>query len=159
MIRTYDNAADSVMQSIKAAIESQSDELFVKQIKLLETIKDCGFLSAVTLMCEIGDFSVFSSPKKLYASWTAWSVRRILQNEKYCGDLLLQKSFRENHITKRQIYNSGQLPQFYVEGAHEPIIDKATFLAVQKLMKENQRFTPSTPTTNTYPLTGILHCG
>ena len=67
MIRTYDNAADSVMQSIKAAIESQSDELFVKQIKLLETIKGCGFLSAVTLMCEIGDFSVFSSPKKLYA--------------------------------------------------------------------------------------------
>ena len=67
LIRTYDNAADSVMQSIKAAIESQSDELFVKQIKLLETIKGCGFLSAVTLMCEIGDFSVFSSPKKLYA--------------------------------------------------------------------------------------------
>lgn len=67
LIRTYDNAADSIMQSIKAAVESQSDELFVKQIKLLETIKGCGFLSAVTLMCEIGDFSVFSSPKKLYA--------------------------------------------------------------------------------------------
>ena len=67
LIRTYDNAADSIMQSIKAAIESQSDELFVKQIKLLETIKGCGFLSAVTLMCEIGDFSAFSSPKKLYA--------------------------------------------------------------------------------------------
>ena len=67
LIRTYDNAADSIMQSIKAAIESQSDELFVKQIKLLDTIKGCGFLSAVTLMCEIGDFSAFSSPKKLYA--------------------------------------------------------------------------------------------
>lgn len=67
LIRTYDNAADSVMQSIKAAVESETDELFVKQIRLLETIKGCGFLSAVTLMCEIGDFSVFSSPKKLYA--------------------------------------------------------------------------------------------
>lgn len=67
LIRTYDNAADSVMQSIKAAVESEPDELFVKQIRLLETIKGCGFLSAVTLMCEIGDFSVFSSPKKLYA--------------------------------------------------------------------------------------------
>ncbi len=39
----------------------------MKQIRLLESIKGCGFLSAVTLMCEIGDFSVFSSPKKLYA--------------------------------------------------------------------------------------------
>lgn len=67
LIRTYDNAADSVMQSIKAAVESEPDELFANQIRLLETIKGCGFLSAVTLMCEIGDFSVFSSPKKLYA--------------------------------------------------------------------------------------------
>lgn len=67
LLRTYDNAADSVMKSIKAAVENKPDELFVKQIKLLETIKGCGFLSAVTLMCEIGDFSVFSSPKKLYA--------------------------------------------------------------------------------------------
>lgn len=98
-------------------------------------------------------------PAKGGGLWTAQSVKRILQNEKYCGDLLLQKSFRENHITKRKIYNSGQLPQFYVEDAHEPIIDKETFLAVQQLLKENQRFTPSIPTTNTYPLTGMIHCG
>ena len=67
MIRHYDNAADQVIQSVKNIIENQPDELFVKQIRLLETIKGGGFLSAVTLMCEIGDFSVFSSPKKLYA--------------------------------------------------------------------------------------------
>lgn len=67
LIKTYDNAADDIIQSIKTFVESHPDELFIKQIKLLETIKGCGFLSAVTLMCEIGDFSVFSSPKKLYA--------------------------------------------------------------------------------------------
>ncbi len=67
LIRTYNNVADSIMQSIKSAVESEPDEPFTKQIRLLETIKGCGFLSAVTLMCEIGDFSVFSSPKKLYA--------------------------------------------------------------------------------------------
>lgn len=67
LIKTYSNAAAGILLSIKAAVESQPDELFVKQIRLLETIKGCGFLSAVTLMCEIGDFSVFSSPKKLYA--------------------------------------------------------------------------------------------
>lgn len=67
LIRTYDNAAESIMNSIKEMIENHSDELFIQQIKLLETIKGCGLLSAVTLMCEIGDFSVFSSPKKLYA--------------------------------------------------------------------------------------------
>ena len=50
-------------------------------------------------------------PTKGGGLWTAWSVRRILINEKYCGDLLLQKSYRENHITKRKITNRGELPQ------------------------------------------------
>lgn len=67
LIKTYDNATDSIMDSIQNIVDSNSDEAFVKQVRLLETIKGCGFLSAVTLMCEIGDFSVFSSPKKLYA--------------------------------------------------------------------------------------------
>lgn len=98
-------------------------------------------------------------PTKGGGLWTAGAIKRILKNEKYCGDLLLQKSFRENHITKKKIENSGQLPQFYVEGAHEPIIDREIFLAVQELLKENQRFTPSVSTTNTYPLTGIIKCG
>lgn len=97
-------------------------------------------------------------PAKGSGLWTARSIRRILQNEKYCGDILFQKSFRDNHITKRKIDNTGQLPQYYAEEAHEPIINKETFLAVQELLKENQRFTPASPTTNTYPLTGMIHC-
>ena len=97
-------------------------------------------------------------PTKGGGIWTAWSIRRILRNEKYCGDILFQKSFRENHITKRKIENKGQLPQYYAEETHEPIINKETFLAVQELLKENQRFTPASPTTNTYPLTGMIHC-
>ncbi len=98
-------------------------------------------------------------PAKGGGLWTARSVKRILQNEKYCGDILFQKSFRENHITKRKIYNSGQLPQFYVEEAHEPIIDRKTFQAVQELLIEQQKFAPSNPTTGVYPLTGMIECG
>ena len=67
MIRNFDNAAEQLICSVKNIVESYPNELFCKQIKLLETIKGCGFLSAVTLMCEIGNFSVFSAPKKLYA--------------------------------------------------------------------------------------------
>jgi transposase len=67
MIRTFDSAAKQLIRSVKDIVESYPDELFCRQIKLLETIKGCGFLSAVTLMCEIGNFSVFSAPKKLYA--------------------------------------------------------------------------------------------
>ena len=67
MIRTFDSAAEQLICSVKRIVESYPDELFCKQIRLLETIKGCGFLSAVTLMCEIGNFCVFSAPKKLYA--------------------------------------------------------------------------------------------
>ena len=48
-------------------MDTQPDEPFVKQIHLIETFKGAGFLSAVTVMCEIGDFSVFKSPKQLFA--------------------------------------------------------------------------------------------
>ena len=44
-------------------------------------------------------------------AWTTEDVRRTLRNEKYTGNLLLQKSFRENHITKKKVANIGQLPQ------------------------------------------------
>ncbi|WP_295120949.1 recombinase family protein [Ruminococcus sp.] len=98
-------------------------------------------------------------PTKGGGIWTAWSIRRILRNEKYCGDILFQKSFRENHITKRKIENKGQLPQYYAEEAHEPIISKEVFLAVQEQLRSQQdHFTPDKPTTGVYPLTGMIHC-
>jgi transposase len=49
-------------------VNAYKDEPFVKQIHLIESYKGAGFLSAVTLMCEIGDFAVFQKPKQLYAS-------------------------------------------------------------------------------------------
>jgi hypothetical protein len=48
-------------------VDVHHDETFVNQIHLIETFKGAGFLSAVTVMCEIGDFSVFRSPKQLFA--------------------------------------------------------------------------------------------
>lgn len=48
-------------------MEEHKDEVFIKQIRLLQTITGVGFLSAVTIMCEIGDFSYFKNPKQLFA--------------------------------------------------------------------------------------------
>ena len=99
-------------------------------------------------------------PTKGGGVWTAWSIRRILKNEKYCGDLLLQKTYRENHITKRKMPNHGELPQYYVEEAHEGIIDKETFMRAQELLKaKKEYFSPDKPTTVTYPFSGMIHCG
>ncbi|MEA5658986.1 MAG: recombinase family protein [Cutibacterium granulosum] len=51
------------------------------------------------------------------------TIRSILTTEKYKGDALLQKSFTVDFLTKTKRVNTGQVPQYYVTGSHEAIID------------------------------------
>jgi hypothetical protein len=66
-IRKYDDEITAVLAEMNKLVDTNSDELFVKHIRLVQTIKGAGFLTAVTVMCEICDFSVFKSPKQLFA--------------------------------------------------------------------------------------------
>ncbi len=63
--------------------------------------------------------------------WSASQVRNILTNEKYKGDALLQKSYITDFLTKKQVKNEGEVPQYYVTGNHEPIITPAVWDFVQ----------------------------
>ena len=63
--------------------------------------------------------------------WSSESVQRILQNEKYCGDVLLQKTFTDDVLTGVSKKNTGQLPQYYIENNHEGIVTRQTFREVQ----------------------------
>ncbi len=63
--------------------------------------------------------------------WFPSSVVRILTNEKYCGDLLLQKYFVKDFLTHRTIPNKGNLPMYFVANAHDPVVPKAVFEEVQ----------------------------
>ena len=63
--------------------------------------------------------------------WNASVIMMMLRNEKYAGDLLLQKFFTNNHVEKKQCFNRGELPQYFVAEDHDPIIDRETFDAVQ----------------------------
>ena len=64
-------------------------------------------------------------------NWYQSTVVSILSNEKYCGDLLLQKYYVPDFLTHRVVKNEGQLPQYYIEDAHDPIIPKEVFYQVQ----------------------------
>ena len=64
-------------------------------------------------------------------AWSAQSIQRILQNEKYCGDVLLQKTFTEDVLTGVHKKNTGQLPQYYIENYHEGIVSKQMFREAQ----------------------------
>ena len=63
--------------------------------------------------------------------WSQTTINSILRNEKYKGDALLQKRFTVDFLTKRMKTNTGEVPQFYVEGSHEGIISPQEFDLVQ----------------------------
>lgn len=66
--------------------------------------------------------------------WHDSTVRKILENEKYMGDALLQKTYTIDFRNKKRGKNNGTLPQYYIEDDHEPIIPKDIFLRVQEEM-------------------------
>lgn len=71
--------------------------------------------------------------------WTNNVVMGILTNEKYKGDALLQKEYTTDFLTKRKKKNEGEVPQYYVEGDHEAIIDPETFARVQDRIAAQKR--------------------
>lgn len=74
-------------------------------------------------------------PTKLGSyQWSKNTIQNILINEKYAGDALLQKTYITDCISKTTKKNTGELPMYYVENHHEPIISRAIFQLVQEEM-------------------------
>jgi len=71
--------------------------------------------------------------------WQVKTVTSILSNEKYYGAALLQKTYTEDFMSKKERKNKGELPQYYIERAHSPIVSKEVFEEVQRRL--NRRFT------------------
>lgn len=66
--------------------------------------------------------------------WVTSTIKSLLENEKYCGDCLLQKTYARDFLSERRIKNTGQAPQKYVENNHPAIVDRSTWNAVQAEM-------------------------
>ena len=81
-------------------------------------------------------------PSPLGKAWAATTISDMLQNEKYIGDLLLQKKYHENFRTKRNLVNRGELRKVYVKHSHEPIIEKTVFDAVQREIERRKKHMP-----------------
>lgn len=65
--------------------------------------------------------------------WKRLQLDRMIKNEKYAGDVVLQKTYIENHLTHKQIRNRGDLPRFRVENAHAAIVDRHIFNQAQQI--------------------------
>ena len=100
--------------------------------------------------------------------WMTSNLRTILSDEKYCGDILLQKTFIQDCISKKVIKNTGQLPMYLIQNHHEAIIPREQFDAVQMELARRKTLTSGTkksaPTgmsrySGKYALSGLLFCG
>ena len=65
--------------------------------------------------------------------WSTSTIDRMLSNEKYIGQVLMQKSYTPDFLTGKQVKNDGQLDMYLVDNAHEAIIDRETFDQVQEM--------------------------
>ena len=63
--------------------------------------------------------------------WGIDQIRNILGNEKYCGDVLLQKSFTQDCISKKIVKNTGQLPMYLIRNNHPAIVSREVYQTVQ----------------------------
>lgn len=96
--------------------------------------------------------------------WYDSTVDKILKNEKYMGDSLLQKTFTVDFLTKKRVKNTGHAAQYYVEDSHEGIISKDEFAEVQAEFKRRGCMrgyskTGKSAFTSEYPFSGKLFCG
>ena len=65
------------------------------------------------------------------SEWSTSTIDRMLSNEKYMGQILMQKTYTPDFLTGKQVRNQGNLDMYLIEDAHEAIIDKETFEKVQ----------------------------
>ena len=67
------------------------------------------------------------------SEWNTSTIDRMLSNEKYIGEVRMQKTFTVDFLTGRREKNTGQLDAYLVENAHEPIIGREIFELVQRM--------------------------
>ena len=100
-IRKYDEEIANILDALHELVDTNEGTDFVRQIHLIETFKGAGFLSAVSLMGEIGDFSAFSKPKQLFAYFGLDPA--VKQSGKFEGTKI-QMSKRGSAIARRVIH-------------------------------------------------------
>ena len=70
--------------------------------------------------------------------WSSNAVQNILRNEKYCGDVLMQKTITIDYLTHATKINEGEAEQYYIADHHDPIVSRDTWDKAQDLLDKAQ---------------------
>lgn len=96
--------------------------------------------------------------------WRPETIKKILKNEKYIGDALLQKTYTVDFLTKKRVKNDGIVPQYYVENNHDAIIPRDLYMQVQEEMERRSNIKSGDSGkkriySSKYALSTIVICG
>ena len=72
--------------------------------------------------------------------WSVSTLQRILRNELTKGDVLFQKTYNLDPLTKKRVKNKGELPMYYLEGSHPGIIDRETWECVRLVLERQKAY-------------------
>lgn len=91
--------------------------------------------------------------------WNSERVIEIIKNEKYTGNAILQKKYVKDHLTKKLVWNKGNLSKYYAEGTHPSIIDLDTFEMAQEILCRNRERYLGNNGIYKYPFSSKIICG
>ncbi|MCQ2479299.1 MAG: recombinase family protein [Clostridia bacterium] len=91
--------------------------------------------------------------------WSHTAILRILKNEKYCGDLVQQKTFTPDYLTHEKKLNTGEADFITIKDHHQPIISREIFEKANEILKEkNNKNSTEKSHSNRYPFSGKIIC-
>ena len=100
-------------------------------------------------------------------TWSVATIRAILSNEKYKGDVFLQKTYRPSLFSDKKVVNNGELPKYYISGALPAIVEAQVFDRVQEELAKRVSKRPASEKAKTpfgrysgkYALSALVVCG
>lgn len=94
------------------------------------------------------------------SNWKANTVLKILNNEKYVGDLVQKKTYTPDFLTHEKKSNKGQVPMVILENHHEPIISREIWDLAQQRLRQNYKHRQGNGGhSNRYVFSGKIKCG
>lgn len=97
-------------------------------------------------------------PRPCGGKWRLLQIRRMVENEKYIGDILSQKTYVADHLEKKKKMNRGELAKYYISDVHEPIVDKETFNQANKVLQRYHEAASSRPQKKCSVFSGVIKC-
>lgn len=127
----------------------------LSQDAIANRLNDMGVLSPMEYKNATGSNYQTSFKTSDKAVWSSVTVRRILENELYIGNLVQGRQTTPNHKVKKTVLKP-EKDWVRIEKNHEAIISDRDFSIVQRLLGMDTRISPKQ--TEVYPLAGLIVC-